>query len=118
MRGREFINRLYNKMGIGGVIIIVIVLVLILIGQMQGNALKKNPCYTKGVIIKIDTGSRGSMYLFFIFFVEGKQYESSVSISFCRSCKPKDSVLVVYQKDNPDNNGLVHQLPKGASLNY
>jgi hypothetical protein len=105
------------------IIVIILLFALISYVVVQNKRLTNNSVYTKGVIINIDQGVRGNVQLNFYFFVNGKQHKSFVAAIFCNQCKtpccsPGDSVIVRYEKDNPNNNQLLHQLPKDAILTY
>ena len=78
--------------------------------------LNKNGAYTKGIVLGISKGARGSKYLNYEFYINNHMYTSSTSMDFCTECKylccnVGDSVNVHYQKDNPGNCVLVHEVP-------
>jgi len=59
----------------------------------------------------------------YYYFVDGVKYKGISTTEFCQDCyykccNPGDSVIVKYQKDNPKNSKLLHQLPKDAILTY
>ena len=116
----KFFSTIFTKIGWGGVIILILFIVFAMQGLMQKSALQKNPAYTKGIIIGISTGSKGSKYVDYIFNENLNRFNGSVPIAFCNKCnnccKVGDTVLVIYQSDDPENNELVYQLPPGAVL--
>lgn len=116
----NFFRTIYNKIGWGGIIIIILFIVFAIQGIMQKSALQQNAKYTKGVITGISTGSKGSKYLDYTFNDNLKSFTGSVPIAFCKKCKNccniGDTIIVIYQRDNPENNDLVSELPDDAVI--
>ena len=96
---------LFEKLGWTGIIIIIIFAALFIYGQIQKYQLNKNSAFTKGVIVKIDTGSKGSIYWHFAFNVNGEKIESSMP--YDNKYEIGDTISIKYQVDNPDNNTLI-----------
>ena len=100
-----------KQVGWSGTIMIGIMLGLALWGQVERINLRSNPAYTKGILTARHEGAKGSWYWEFAFYAGQNGYKSSVPILDCIDCNVGDSVIVRYQFDNPDNNGLVSKEP-------
>lgn len=81
----------------------------------------KNASYTHGISEGLKKGVRGNIHLYYDFTINDKQYKGDVPNDFCGKCldccEIGDTVIVRYEKDNPENNDLVVKLPEGVSLN-
>jgi hypothetical protein len=69
---------------------------------------------TKGVILGIESGAKGSQYLMYRFQVRGKQFVNGMNIDFCKECnfkccKTGDSVKVKYETNDPSNSRLTRE---------
>ena len=116
-------KRTSKKIEPGGIIIIILFVILIAYTVIRKKGLSENPSYTKGVILNINHGVRGNVNLNYYYSVKSNKYKGISTTEFCQDCNyscchPGDSVIVKYQKDNPKNSELLHQLPKGAILSY
>lgn len=116
----KLFDKILEKAGWGGVIIIALFIVFAIRGFIQNKSLQANSLYTKGIIKGTSFGSKGSKYLDYTFIVGEKQFKGSVPISFCKECinccEIGDTVIVKYDSAKPDNNDLVLGLPEGEHL--
>lgn len=98
-----------------GVILLILVLFLIVGLYFQNrkyNALSANPVFTSTVVSDV-YGIRNNPYLKYQIFVDGKAYEGGAPR---RGLSVGDSIDVVYQKDNPENNMTVFEYFDGPGF--
>lgn len=98
-----------------GVMLLILVPILIVGQYFQNrkyNALSANPFFTSTVVS--DVYSLGnSPYLKYQIFVDGKAYDGGAPR---RGLSVGDSIAVVYQKDNPENNMMVFEYFEGPDF--
>ncbi len=98
-----------------GVMLLILVPILIVGQYFQNrkyNALSANPFFTSTVVS--DVYSLGnSPYLKYQIFVDGKAYDGGAPR---RGLSVGDSIAVVYQKDNPENNMTVFEYFEGPDF--
>lgn len=95
-----------------GVMLVILVPFLIVGLYFQNrkyNALSANPVFTSTVVSDV-YGIRNGPYLKYQIFVDGKTYEGGAP---SRGLSVGDSIGVVYQKDNPENNMTVFEYYDG-----
>ena len=97
----------------------IILALLILYFSYRQSKRSHKSTYTYGRIIGIKQGVRGNVNLYYSFHVDSKSYEGFVTTTFCSECNyeccnPNDTVIVRYERGNPTNNDLVHQLPRAV----
>ncbi len=113
-------KKVFDKIGLTGIIAILTFTCIFIYGKFEDSQLANNTAYTKGISLGINKGVRGSRYLYYSFTVDNVNFKSHVSTDFCKDCNScciaGDTVIVKYQGDDPQNNGLVTQLPKGLTL--
>lgn len=76
------------------------------------NALSANPVFTSTVVSDV-YGIRNGSYLKYQIFVDGKAYDGGAP---SRGLSVGDSIGVVYQKDNPENNMTVFEYYDGPEF--
>jgi hypothetical protein len=109
--------KLYSVIGWQGVLCILIFVCVFIWAKVQHNAIDKSPLYTKGVSLGLKKGARGSMYLHYTFLTSSGYYENHVDDNFCgqcHCCNTGYTVIVKYEKGNPDNSDLILELPADA----
>ena len=113
-------KKIFDKIGWTGVIIIVTFIGISIYGKIKHNTLIENPVYIQGTSLGINKSVYGSLYLYYSFNVGNTQYKGSVTTDFCKTCnnccEKGDTVIVRFQRNNAENNDLVHELPNGASF--
>ncbi len=116
----QLLNKIFNKIGCSGLI-----LICLFIGLFTYLVIKKkdrinDAAYIKGRSLGINTGVRGHLYLYYSFSVNNQMFNGNVTDDFCKTCSAccvaGYSVIVRYEKDNPQNSDLVIKLPEGAVL--
>jgi len=110
-----------KKLGWSNLSLIGLFIVLFSFGFLKKCNREKNAVYTKGVSLGIIDGVKGSRLLKYFFTVDGTEIKGSVPSSFCSECNNKcceagDTVIVRFEKGNPQNNDLVVKLPEGVSF--
>lgn len=98
-----------------GVMLLILVPFLIIGLYFQNrkyNALSANPVFTSTVVSDVYS-IRNSPYLKYQIFVDGKAYDGGAS---CRGLSVGDSIGVVYQKNNPENNMTVFEYYDGPEF--
>lgn len=98
-----------------GVILLILVLFLIVGLYLQNrkyNALSTNPVFTSTVVSDVYS-IRNNPYLKYQIFVDGKAYDGGAPR---RDLSVGDSIGVVYQKDNPENNITVFEYYDGPEF--
>lgn len=99
-----------------GVMLLILVPFLIVGRYFQNrkyNALSANPVFTSTVVSDV-YGIRNGSYLKYQIFVDGKAYDGGAP---SRGLSVGDSIGVVYQKDNPENNMTVFEYYDGPLTN-
>ena len=104
------------KIGWGEATIIILFIFFAVWGYIKKESLENNDVYVKGIITGTNTGSRGSNYLDFEFYLDEKKIISSVPLSWCKECKAGDTIIVKFDRTNPNNNTFLKKLPKGKKL--
>lgn len=116
----SLINKMLNKLGWTGSLLILLFLLFGVWGIFQRESLKGSAVYTKGIVEGTSFGSKGSKYLEYGFKANSENFKGTMPIAFCKKCinccNVGDTVIVRYQKDNPENNDLVTELPEGAKF--
>jgi hypothetical protein len=91
-----------------------------LYGYLKHGKLIRNNKYVKGISLGVISGVRSHLYLEYTFFVSGNSYHSAMPNSFCKECgsccSVGNSIIVRYDRTDPENNSLVVKLPIGAVL--
>ena len=105
-----------EKIGWSSVAILAIFAILLIYVVVKKKRLLKKSVYTTGISEGRKKEVRGSIYLHYVFTVDGKNYKGSVTTDFCDECTNKccDSgsiVFVRYERNNPSNNDLVKEIP-------
>lgn len=98
-----------------GVMLLILVPFLIVGLYFQNrkyNALSANPVFTSTVVSDV-YGIRNGSYLKYQLFVDGKAYDGGAP---SRGLSVGDSIGVVYQKDNPENNMTVFEYYDGPEF--
>ena len=98
-----------------GVVLLILVPFLIVGLYLQNrkyNALSANPVFTSTVVSDVYS-IRNSPYLKYQIFVDGKAYDGGAPR---RGLSVGDSIGVVYQKDNPENNMTVFEYYDGPEF--
>lgn len=98
-----------------GVMLLILVPFLIVGLYFQNrkyNALSTNPVFTSTVVSDV-YGIRNGSYLKYQIFVDGKAYDGGAP---SRGLSVGDSIGVVYQKDNPENNMTVFEYYDGPEF--
>lgn len=98
-----------------GVMLLILVPFLIVGLYFQNrkyNALSANPVFTSTVVSDV-YGIRNGSYLKYQIFVDGKAYDGGAP---SRGLSVGDSIGVVYQKDNPENNMTVFEYYDGPEF--
>lgn len=86
-------------------IIVICIGYLIFGGVVKRNSLDKNAEYTDAVIVDFSSGPRMRCYLDYKFYVNGKVYHGSGKhYPKSDTLSIGDTVVVVYDRMNPDNN--------------
>ena len=85
--------------------IIIAIYIGIIIPLKNNKSLKNNLQYEKAIIFSFDTGARASRYINYEFFVDGERYQGD-SRYYPQSniLSLGDTIIVVYDKTNPNNN--------------
>ena len=112
-------KQVLNKIGWSGAIMVIAFICIFIWGKIRHNTLTDKPAFVYGLSLGISKSVRGSMYLYYEFKINETQYKGHVATTFCKQCdccKAGDKVIVRYQRDNPDNNDLVKELPTDAVL--
>lgn len=116
----NLVKKIFNKVGWTGLIIITSFILIYTYGLFRKGNRTKDPLYTKGISLGVQIGVSAHYYLYYKFSVNNQLYNGSVTNDFCQKC-PKccnvgDTVIVRFQRDNPENNDLVTELPEGAAF--
>lgn len=86
-------------------IIFAFLLFIIIGGVVKNNSLSVNLNYTNAVITDFRSGPRLSNYFDYDFTIDGKRYQGSGEYYPKKeSLSIGDSILIVYDGTNPDNN--------------
>lgn len=101
-----------DKIGWSEIVIIMAFIVLAILGYMKRKSLKENIDYAKGIMTGIHKGSKGSIYIDFLFYANGRKVESSMPFSLCKECKIGDTIVLKFDKTDPHNNGFLKVLRK------
>lgn len=112
---RFFFGRRGEKRLPFGVMLLILVPFLIIGLYFQNreyNALSANPVFTSTVVSDVYS-IRNSPYLKYQIFVDGKAYDGGAP---SRGLSVGDSIGVVYQKDNPENNITVFEYYDGPDF--
>lgn len=112
---RFFFGRRGEKRLPFGVMLLILVPFLIIGLYFQNreyNALSANPVFTSTVVSDVYS-IRNSPYLKYQIFVDGKAYDGGAP---SRGLSVGDSIGVVYQKDNPENNITVFEYYDGPEF--
>jgi hypothetical protein len=101
----------------GNIISLIILGSLIIFFIAKKIILINNASFTKGIIEKYSWSGKGNHYINYIFYVNSIEYHGSMPIDFClnqnTNCAIGDTVIVRYKKNHPEQNDLVHKLPRG-----
>lgn len=112
---RFFFGRRREKRLPFGVMLLIFVPFLIIglyFQKREYNALSANPVFTSTVVSDMYS-IRNSPYLKYQIFVDGKAYDGGAP---SRGLSVGDSIGVVYQKDNPENNMTVFEYYDGPEF--
>lgn len=112
---RFFFGRRREKRLPFGVMLLILVPFLIIglyFQKREYNALSANPVFTSTVVSDMYS-IRNSPYLKYQIFVDGKAYDGGAP---SRGLSVGDSIGVVYQKDNPENNITVFEYYDGPEF--
>lgn len=112
---RFFFGRRREKRLPFGVMLLILVPILIIglyFQKREYNALSANPVFTSTVVSDMYS-IRNSPYLKYQIFVDGKAYDGGAP---SRGLSVGDSIGVVYQKDNPENNITVFEYYDGPEF--
>jgi len=112
---RFFFGRRREKRLPFGVMLLILVPILIIglyFQEREYNALSANPVFTSTVVSDMYS-IRNSPYLKYQIFVDGKAYDGGAP---SRGLSVGDSIGVVYQKDNPENNITVFEYYDGPEF--
>lgn len=112
---RFFFGRRREKRLPFGVMLLILVPILIIglyFQKREYNALSANPVFTSTVVSDMYS-IRISPYLKYQIFVDGKAYDGGAP---SRGLSVGDSIGVVYQKDNPENNITVFEYYDGPEF--
>lgn len=112
---RFFFGRRREKRLPFGVMLLILVPILIIglyFQKREYNALYANPVFTSTVVSDMYS-IRNSPYLKYQIFVDGKAYDGGAP---SRGLSVGDSIGVVYQKDNPENNITVFEYYDGPEF--
>ena len=83
----------------------------------DATQLKKEPQYTKGVIIKKYTGPHGQSQVKFEFFVNKIKYTGDGGYSYSYDYfEIGDTCFVLYERNNPKNHKLIETKIEGRSI--
>lgn len=114
---RFFFGRRREKRLPFGVMLLIFVPFLIIglyFQKREYNALSANPVFTSTVVSDMYS-IRNSPYLKYQIFVDGKAYDGGAP---SRGLSVGDSIGVVYQKDNPENNITVFEYYDGPEFGF
>lgn len=114
---RFFFGRRREKRLPFGVMLLILVPILIIglyFQKREYNALSANPVFTSTVVSDMYS-IRNSPYLKYQIFVDGKAYDGGAP---SRGLSVGDSIGVVYQKDNPENNITVFEYYDGPDYGF
>jgi hypothetical protein len=119
----QFLKRLPKGDKFSLLILLFITAGLIVYVIARKKNLQNKGVYTKGLIVKIASGVKGNINVYYTFMVDTFKYERFTTTEFCVDCKnsccdPGDTVIVKYQKDNPNNSALVRISPNREKLYY
>ena len=112
---RFFFGRRREKRLPFGVMLLILVPILIIglyFQKREYNVLSANPVFTSTVVSDMYS-IRNSPYLKYQIFVDGKAYDGGAP---SRGLSVGDSIGVVYQKDNPENNITVFEYYDGPEF--
>lgn len=113
---RFFFGRRGEKRLPFGVMLLILVPFLIVGLYFQNrkyNALSANPVFTSTVVSDVYSMGNSTPYLKYQIFVDGKAYDGGAPR---RGLSVGDSIGVVYQKDNPENNMIVFEYYDGPDF--
>jgi hypothetical protein len=114
------VKKIFDKIGWAGLIVIVTFIGIFVYGKIRQSNLNDNAVYIQGTSLGIDEGAYGHLYLYYSFVVNNVKYKGHATNDFCKictnCCEKGDTVIVKFQRDNPENSALVSELPKGVSL--
>jgi len=119
----QFLKKLSKGDRFSLLILILLAIGLIIYVTLRKKNINDKGVYTKGVIIEVASGVRGNINVYYTFFVDTFKYKRFTTTKFCEDCKksccnPGDTVIVKYQKDNPNNSALVHRYASEEKLYY
>ncbi len=116
----QLLNKIFNKIGWSGLILICFFIGLYTYSLIKKKDRIEEAAYVSGTSLGVSKGVRGSLYLYYSFKVNNQTYSGNVTDDFCKTCsaccEAGYSVIVRYEKDNPENNDLVIKLPEGVVL--
>lgn len=110
-------KQIINKVGWIGLILIILFISIYSYALLKKKKRISNALYTTGLSLGIQEGVHGSFYLYYTFQIDNQKFSGNVPDDFCQKCldccNSGATVIVRYQRDNPDNNDLVSELPEG-----
>jgi hypothetical protein len=106
--------------GWGNFSILCLLIIILLYSYFRKETRINNANYTQGISEGVQKEVRGTLYLHYHFYVDNQYFEGHIAEDFCKKCPDccnvGDTVIVRFQKDNPENNDLVTELPEGAKF--
>ena len=88
-----------------GAAFFIFLLYLLTLQENKMKLLKSNIEYTNAVILDFSSGPRGRHYLDYVFLVNGTNYHGSGKhYPNSDTLSKGNSIVIVYDKTNPDNN--------------
>lgn len=113
-------RKIFEQLGWGEIAIICLFIILIGYSFYEKSQRLNNAVFTKGISLGVKQGARGHYRLYYSFFSNDTQINGSVPDSFCKKCEKcceaGDTVIVRYERENPENNDLVIKLPEGKNF--
>ena len=116
----QLFGKIFNKIGWSGIILILFFICVYAYSFIRKSNKTQDAAYTKGTSLGVNKGVRGSLYLYYSFRVNNQLFKGNVTNDFCKKCNAccdsGNSVIVRYQRDNPNNNDLVINIPGNTIL--
>jgi len=117
MEIKKVIEKLGGKASIITMLFIFLFWLIAYLNGCFSSIKEKDALYSKGIILRISKGAKGSKYLNVRYSYNSKVYEESYPIDFCDNCKNTccdigDSILIRFDKNNPSKSEPVTSLPK------